>query len=185
MLFALAYFAYFNNISILIAEHGIGDSAVAGMTTALSSLIGIVAGLVMPWIHRGLRRFTLPCMILCILLGMFLEVWAYSVILVHLASALIGFSYSVVMPFMVASLTRAVPELNHTVTSALFLVANSVGASVSAVALNAVAGWLGLESAEGQVWSGICLLIILGVGCSIYLWRTAENRQPSKAEKGE
>ena len=161
MVFALAYFAYFTNTSLLMAARGAGDSATTGVTTALSSIVGIGAGLLMPWLHRRLRTKLLPVMVLCMLLGVVVELRAYEAILFHGASFLIGFAYSVVMPYMVADVTHAAPGLNHTVTSSLFLAATSIGASASAVVLEGGAALLGLEGPEGQLCLGLMLLIVL------------------------
>ena len=70
IVFALVYFSYFNNASLLIAEKGLGNTSDAGFTTALSSLIGIAAGLLMPKIHDCLKRCMVPAMTGVMALGM-------------------------------------------------------------------------------------------------------------------
>lgn len=169
MAFAIVYFAYFNNASLLMAAKGIGDSASAGITTALSSLIGIAAGLLMPKLHEWLKSAMVPAMTGSMMVGMIAMVYADSILLVHVASFLIGFAYSVVMPYVVANLTRSSPGLNHTVTSSLFVAANGIGASVSAVVLEWLSYTFGMEGAQGQVCIGIGMAFLLTVGVLIYL----------------
>lgn len=168
ILFALVYFAYFNNASLLMASKGIGDSSSAGITTALSSLIGIAAGLLMPKLHDLLKYAMIPSMTGAMMAGMFAMVHAESVWLIHVASFLIGFAYSVVMPYVVANLTQVSPGLNHTVTSSLFVAANGIGAAVSAVALEGLASLCGMEGPEGQVYIGVVLAFLLTVGVIVY-----------------
>lgn len=169
IVFAIVYFAYFNNASLLMAEKGIGDSYSAGLTTALSSLIGIAAGLLMPRLHDLLKDSMVPAMTGAMMLGMLAMVDADSVLLIHVASFLIGFAYSVVMPYVVADLTRSSPGLNHTVTSSLFVAANGIGASVSAVALEGLAFVFGMKGPAGQICIGIALAFVLTVGVAVYI----------------
>lgn len=177
ILFAIVYFAYFNNTSLLIAARGIGDSGSAGLTTALSSVIGIVAGLVMPKLHEYLGKYMVPVMTGFMMLGMIAELKAESLLLIHFASFLIGFAYSVVMPYVVANLTRKSPGLNHTVTSSLFVASNAIGASISAVALEWISSVLKLEGPSGQITIGIILALLLTVGVLIY-----NSRNQAEAE---
>lgn len=181
LVFAIVYFAYFNNASMLMAAKGIGDSSSAGLTTALSSLIGIAAGLLMPKLHQLMKSAMVPAMTGSMMLGMIAMVYADSILLVHVASFLIGFAYSVVMPFVVSDLTRAFPDMNHTVTSSLFVAANGIGASISAVVLEAVSGTFGMEGAAGQACVGIGLAAILTAGTVIYILIKRKHR-PKIAE---
>ena len=169
IVFALVYFSYFNNASLLIAEKGLGNTSDAGFTTALSSLIGIAAGLLMPKIHDCLKRCMVPAMTGVMALGMLAMVCAKSLLLIHIASFLIGFAYSVIMPYVVANLTRSSPGLNHTVTSSLFVAANGIGASVSAIVLNGISGLLGMTGSVGQVQIGVCFATILCICTILYV----------------
>ncbi|MCD7736702.1 MAG: MFS transporter [Lachnospiraceae bacterium] len=162
--FSIVYFTYFNNTSLLMSARGIGDTAAAGMTTAFSCIIGIIAGLMMPKLHSWLKGMMIPAMTLCMALGMMAELKAESLVLINLSSFLIGFAFSVVMPFMVADITRSEPDMNHTVTSSLFVTANAIGASVSAVLLEWVSNLLGMEGPVGQVSIGVALGFVLTGG---------------------
>lgn len=164
----IAYFAYFNNTSLLLDAKGLGGTSAAGFTTALSSIIGIVSGLIMPGLSKKLKKLMLPCMTLAMAVGLMSELMAASLLMVHIGSFCIGFSYSVIMPYIVASLTREYPALNHTVTSALFVASGAIGASISSYVLEFLSEFFGLEGAAGQVGIGAGMAVILTVCVAVY-----------------
>jgi MFS family permease len=168
LILGITYFAYFNNTSMLMEVKGIGGTEAAGLTTALSSIIGIISGLLMPALNKKLKKCLLPMMTLAMMAGLAAELWANSMLLINIGSACIGFAYSVIMPYTVASLTREYPDLNHTVTSALFVAAGAIGASVSSYALAFLSKLFGMEGAVGQITIGVGMALVLTVFVIVY-----------------
>lgn len=107
-------------------------------------------------------------MTLAMMAGLAAELWANSMLLINIGSACIGFAYSVIMPYTVASLTREYPDLNHTVTSALFVAAGAIGASVSSYALAFLSKLFGMEGAVGQITIGVGMALVLTVFVIVY-----------------
>ena len=121
----------------------------------------------MPKLHDWLKQTMVPVMTAAMALGMLAMLCAKSLLLIHMASFFIGFAYSVIMPYVVANLTRSSPGLNHTVTSSLFVAANGIGASVSAVALDRLSSLFGLTGSSGQIQVGVGFAAILCI-CTVF-----------------
>ncbi len=147
--FQLIYCAFPNNVSLILAETGAGDSTMAGMVTAAGTFAGIICGVTLNILLKKIQRFSLAFGLVLMAIGMFVMGAATSLPAIIAAAALVGFSLSIGFaqcPFVIAIGTNpaAIPT-----AMGLFSAGASVGGFVSPTLLNALSGAFMGGSAQG------------------------------------
>lgn len=153
------YSAFANNASILIINGGLGDSGAVGIVNSVSTIGGMVAGVVLGKIleNRTIQRMSLALGLIIMGAGMVAMAVATNVAVMCVAAFCIGFALSIGFaqcPFVI-SLSVA-PALIPTAIS-MYSIGSSLGGTISPTLINGIAG--SLLSGSGAD----CCLVAAGI----------------------
>lgn len=153
------YSAFANNASILIINGGLGDSGAVGIVNSVSTIGGMVAGVILGKIleNRTIQRMSLALGLILMGAGMVTMAFAPSVAVMCVAAFFIGFALSIGFaqcPFVI-SLSVA-PMLIPTAIS-MYSIGSSLGGTISPTLINGIAG--SLLSGSGAD----CCLVAAGI----------------------
>lgn len=136
------YSAFANNASLLIINGGLGDSSAVGIVNSVSTIGGMVAGVVLGKIlqNRSVQRISLSLGLIIMGAGLLVMAFANSIVVMCVAAFCIGFALSIGFaqcPFVI-SLSVA-PALIPTAIS-MYSIGSSLGGTISPTLINGVAG---------------------------------------------
>ncbi len=173
------YSAFANNASILIINGGLGDSSAVGIVNSVSTIGGMVAGVILGKIleNRSIQRISLALGLIVMGAGMVTMAFAPSVVVMCVAAFLIGFALSVGFaqcPFVI-SLSVA-PMLIPTAIS-MYSIGSSLGGTISPTLINGIAG--SLLSGSGAdcclVAAGLAFIVAAALLVSGFQGRIIDN----------
>ena len=143
-IFAVCYFAYSTNISLLLDERGITSTTVSGVFTAIFMLGGCVIGLNFGRIMGLVRRKT-PALAFALLVVTYLLIYAVELWPVTLIAAFVaGGSLSLLFPYLLMTAMKGVdPRVSVISTSVIVAVCPNLGSFVSPVVISGITGSFG------------------------------------------
>lgn len=153
------------NLSMYVANSGLGDSGTVGILTSVNSLLGFGIGLVFGKILEKGKQLTLPTGLLIIGTGFFTVAFATNSAVLLLGSALFGIGSSLLSPALHARLYRAVPQEYLVAGVAMLGIGSNVSQFISPFLINPLAGALTSHHVEATRFllagSGVFLIAIL------------------------
>ena len=173
-LFAVLYFAFSTNISLLLVERGVTDTAMSGTATAVFMLGGCLFGFVFTRL-LGLCKGRTACLAFVLLAASYLVICCCDGMLPLLAAAFVGGgSLSVIFPFFLVSIAGQVdPSSSVTASSLIISVAPNLGSFVSPMILTNLAGlWSSTVSAR------FLLAALLALAMAAALFALSLKKQP-------
>ena len=123
--FLMLYSAIPANISMLVAEKGVGDASASGILTTLFSLAGMLIGLVFGLIMKALKRLTSTVGVIMLVIGVLILGFASSFPLMIVGCMIAGTSMSMVMPVCMGAASK-LPGY-EILNSAIIMGSTSVG----------------------------------------------------------
>lgn len=105
----VAYNAYMSNLSITIAEKGIGDTAIAGLVNAIGTVGGVLAGFGFAFIRKITKPNTLAFGYFSTALALLVTYFSTNVIMLCIGAILSGIGMVAVMassPFLLSMLSK-------------------------------------------------------------------------------
>ena len=181
------YSAFANNASILIINGGLGDSGSVGIVNSVSTIGGMVAGVVLGKIlqNRSVQRVSLALGLILMGAGMVAMALTTSLTVMCVAAFCIGFALSVGFaqcPFLI-SLSVA-PVLIPTAIS-MYSIGSSLGGTISPTLINGVAG--ALLSGSGAdcclVAAGLAFIVAAVLLVSGFQGRIIDSALPQGSEQ--
>ena len=135
-LFAVLYFAFSTNISLLLVERGVTDTAMSGIATAIFMLGGCLFGFVFTRL-LGLCKGWTACLAFVLLAASYLVIYCFDGIVPLLAAAFVGGgSLSVIFPFFLVTIAGQVdPTVSVMASSLILSVGPNLGSFVSPMIL--------------------------------------------------
>lgn len=147
------------NISLYMAETGLGSTQTAGIATSLNTFAGLIAGCLLTRVMNRLKQYTVPAAFLLAAIGLFLSWQGGSLIIVLAGGILIGFGFSTYTPAGSCLVSEHVDESGRSMSLALFSASSNLGAALSPVIVNTVSGWCGPTVRIKFFVSAVTLLI--------------------------
>lgn len=166
MMSALGFLFYalqntFNtNISLYMAETGLGTAQSAGLATSLNTFAGLVAGCLLAQIMKRLKQRTVPTAFLLAAIGLLLTWQGGNLIAVLAGGILIGFGFSTYTPAGSCLVSERVNGAERSICLALLSASNNLGAALSPVMVNTLSGWFGPSVRIKFLTAAVALLIV-------------------------
>lgn len=143
-LFAIIYFAFTTNISLLLVEKGQTSATVAGIATAVFMLGGCIFGFVFPRLLKRCKDLTPSAAFVLLALSYLLIYLTDGLVPLMIGAFVGGGSLSIIFPYFVVSVGGKVdPSLSVLSTSLILSVAPNFGSFVSPVIVNFITSLVG------------------------------------------
>lgn len=144
------YTVYPTNVSILIADKGLGGTEIAGLISGIGTVGGLIAGFTMKWSKRALKTKVLPLGFTFTAISFFAILYSDNVVVLAVASMLTtvgtAFIFST-LPFMISILSH---PSQISVGMGAMNTMNSLGKLVCPIVL----GWFSVQAGEQQFLVG-------------------------------
>lgn len=160
------FVATFNtNIAMYIDRKGIGDASTAGTVASIMQVIGIVGGLILGFVVKTFKRFTIGASILVMAAGTALVGLTTSFPTICVGAVLVGIGFAIRNPGAVTFGANMVPAAQASLAIAIISATYNVGNFISAYVVNPLANMLGEDIANRFIVSAAALAVIGVVAC--------------------
>lgn len=167
LLYGIFFFTFQTNIALLIEKRALGGAEAAGAVLSIQSALGIISGMLGGKILERLKSQALPVVFLVSAAGLFVIYGSHGMFLIYLASACMGFVFSLRMPAGYLKATSSVSATCATMAITIYCSSGQIGQFLSPLCINGISNLLSLSLDQKFLLSGIALVII-GL-CSV-LW---------------
>lgn len=161
-LFAIIYFAFSTNVSLLLEERSLASSSLSGLATAAFMLGGCAFGFLFnPVMKRLKKRTAIGAFVL--LAASYLVIYFFDGLFPLLLGAFVGGgSLSLIFPFFLVRLGgRVDPSVTVLSTSLILSVGPNLGSFLSPVVLTGLAGLTGADSVAFRFLAAALLALLL------------------------
>lgn len=160
------FVATFNtNIAMYIDRKGIGDASTAGTVASIMQVIGIIGGLMLGFVVKTFKRFTIGASILVMAAGTAIVGMTTSFPMICIGAVLVGIGFAIRNPGAVTFGANMVPAAQASLAIAIISATYNVGNFISAYVVNPVAGLMGDDIANRFTVSAAALAVIGIVAC--------------------
>ena len=160
------FVATFNtNIAMYIDRKGIGDASTAGTVASIMQVIGIVGGLILGFVVKTFKRFTIGASILVMAAGTALVGLTTSFPTICVGAVLVGIGCAIRKPGAVTFGANMVPAAQASLAIAIISATYNVGNFISSYVVNPLANMLGEDIANRFIVSAAALAVIGIVAC--------------------
>ncbi len=163
-LFAIIYFAFTTNISLLLVEKGQISTTIAGLATAIFMLGGCIFGFIFLHVLKLCKNLTVSAAFILLALS-YLLIYVTDGLLPLMIGAFVGGgSLSLIFPYFVVSVGGKVdPSISVLSSSLILSVAPNLGSFVSPVIVNFITGLVGGTSVNAKFLVCAAIAILLAV----------------------
>jgi MFS family permease len=141
----LAIMGYITNVAFVMAADNVGSAKTIGTIITISSVGGIVVGLLLGWLTKTLKDFALVFALFLLALGFLLLNYVHSAVMFTLAAAIWGMGFGTFNPIVALKIIGSVPRASATLGLALMNCAMGIGQFISPMVYSAINGILGLK----------------------------------------
>lgn len=160
------FVATFNtNIAMYIDRKGIGDASTAGTVASIMQVVGIIGGLILGFVVKTFKRFTIGASILVMAAGTALVGLTTSFQMICVGAVLVGIGFAIRNPGAVTFGANMVPAAQASLAIAIISATYNVGNFISAYIVNPLANMLGEDIANRFIISAAALAVIGIVAC--------------------
>lgn len=160
------FVATFNtNIAMYIDRKGIGDASTAGTVASIMQVIGIIGGLMLGFVVKTFKWFTIGASILVMAAGTAIVGMTTSFPMICIGAVLVGIGFAIRNPGAVTFGANMVPAAQASLAIAIISATYNVGNFISAYMVNPVAGLMGDDIANRFTVSAAALAVIGIVAC--------------------
>lgn len=160
------FVATFNtNIAMYIDRKGIGDASTAGTVASIMQVVGIIGGLILGFVVKTFKRFTIGASILVMAAGTALVGLTTSFPMICVGAVLVGIGFAIRNPGAVTFGANMVPAAQASLAIAIISATYNVGNFISAYIVNPLANMLGEDIANRFIVSAAALAVIGIAAC--------------------
>ncbi len=160
------FVATFNtNIAMYIDRKGIGDASTAGTVASIMQVVGIIGGLILGFVVKTFKRFTIGASILVMAVGTALVGMTTSFSMICVGAVLVGIGFAIRNPGAVTFGANMVPAEQASLAIAIISATYNVGNFISAYIVNPLANMMGEDIANRFIVSAVALAIIGIIAC--------------------
>lgn len=165
LLLGLFYFTFYTNIAMSITSKGLGDASAIGIATAFNNVTTILIGLILGYILRLFKKFTMALALIIIGAGYFVLAGAPTLSVISLGGIIFGIGAGIQMPSAVYYVTESVSKESSSLAIAISMALVSVGVSISPVVVNSVTTALGgkIDGTTGLYVAAAAYMIMFAV----------------------
>lgn len=160
--FTMGIYPMLMNMSTVIAERGIGTTATAGVVLALSTIGGILAGIVFGKIYKAIGRFVMPVGYLLATIGLIMVVLANDFAFLSAGVFLVGFAMSTLIPANMMLIAMTVKPTQMALGISLFMASMNLFGFFSTYWIGAIAMITG-DAVTTPIAAGAAIAAILAV----------------------
>ena len=175
-IFAVVYFAFTTNISLLLVEKGQTSTTVAGIATAVFMLGGCMFGFIFPRLLNRCKDLTPSAAFVLLVLSYLLIYVTDGLVPLMIGAFVGGGSLSIIFPYFVVSVGGKVDASISVLSTSLILsVAPNFGSFVSPVIVNFITGFVGGTTVNARFL--VCAVTAVLLAVIIPLVRKLTSKQ--------
>lgn len=159
--FLLVYSVFPNNISLYITMNNIGDSSTAGTASSISTIGGLIAGLIFGKILRLSGKYTFALAFFIAGVGLIIVVSSVSPIVIMAGSFFVGFSLSIFMAQAPFILSMLVNSATFPMAIAIFSSIISIATFVAPVVISSMVDIIGVRTPKTAMICGIAIAMVM------------------------
>jgi MFS family permease len=144
-LYNLTMMCFITNAAFVMTAAKVGNAKTIGFIMTLSSVGGIAVGLLLGWLARILKNFTLAFALFLLAFGFVLSSFANTVVMFTIASAIWGMGFGTFNPTVALKIIGSVPKAAATPALALLNCAMGVGQFISPMVYSNFNRVIGIE----------------------------------------
>lgn len=146
MFFSIPYNAGPNNISLLLAERGLGTSQTAGIMSGLFLFGGILSGIYFGWLDKKVGKLTIPIGFAFISLGLFGLGIAKTIPVIMMFCVIGGMSLPLVLPQSSLGVVSGKKKSQYAMATAFLMALGNLGVFIAPVNTSLAAAVTGNNS---------------------------------------
>ena len=153
----------YNKLAVYVDTYQLGGSDAAGLALMFNTGSSIVIGLLINYIKRAFKDFTIPFAFLLMAVGAILFIFTRSFALVCVAAFLIGSGSAIIMatcPFMLSNVTE---RKHYPFVMGLFSAITSLGFTSSTWFFKMASQAFGLDPLIGTFWGMLIISVVAAV----------------------
>lgn len=163
-LITIAFYAVPTNIAIFMKKEQIGTPVSAGLSIAIFTFGGFVAGILLSAITKNLKQFTITIGIGLMCLGYSLLSYSYSIYLIGMSVTLVGFSFGIIYPVIFLNTSKVSNKSSTSVALSIVSSAMFLGQFLSPIVLQCFSTILNNNTTRFNFkFLAMCLIITLVV----------------------
>lgn len=127
------------NIAMHLSGNLLGNTTVSGLLTGIFSGAQIVIGLILGYVTKLAKKYTLPVSMLCFSVGaIILMLFSENSVMLAIGAVFCGFSQGIFVPQAMVEVSNSVSSASATMASAVFTGGACMGQLISPVILNTI-----------------------------------------------
>lgn len=160
--FAVSYFAFSTNISMLLAEEGISSTSVAGVAAGCFMLGGFACGFAFKKLCAVFRDYTVIFAYMLVAASYASIFLFHGIVPLLIAAFFGGGSLSVIFPYLLVTTgDRMDPPVSVISTSLIICIGPNLGSFISPVIITNVSSALGFSTVAGRFMTAALLALLV------------------------
>jgi MFS family permease len=169
--YVLAYFLYnitmmcfITNAAFVMTDARVGTAKTIGLIMTISNVGGIAVGLLLGWLTKTLKNFTLVFALFLLALGFVLLNFVHTAVMFTIAATIWGMGFGTFNPTVALKIIGSVPRVTATLALAFMNCAMGVGQFISPIAYSNINKILGLEGSRASwIVAAVCFTAAFAV----------------------
>jgi len=156
-LYNLTMMCFITNAAFVMAAEKVGSAKTIGTIITISSIGGIAVGLLLGWLTKILKNFTLVFALFLLALGFILLNFVHTAVMFTIASAFWGMGFGTFNPTVALKIIGSVPKSAATLGLALMNCAMGIGQFISPIVYSNINRVIGLEGPRASwIIAAVC-----------------------------
>ena len=156
-LYNVIWMCFVTNAAFVMSVSKVGNANTIGLIMTISGFGGIVAGILLGWVTKVFKNFTLVLAVGFHALGFIMLLYVNSAIMFTLACAVFYFGFGIFNPAMSLKIIGSVPKSAITLALAILTCAMGVGQFISPMVYSFINNNLGVEGPRASwVVAAVC-----------------------------
>jgi len=185
--FAIMIFANFfvvnTDLALFMQHEELGDAKDCGFALSVMRIPAIFAGIVLGWLMKRMKDWTVTFATLCMAAGYFIIAYSYSYSALMAGCLVIGVGGGISIPPLFTFVPRIVPPRQRTLGIAIVTLVAQLGQFVSPLYINMFV--TGTDSSELRMRFIVAAITTIIIGFAVVAFATTISKKPITEEDGE
>jgi MFS family permease len=177
-LYNVTMMCFITNAAFVMAASNVGSAKTIGFIMTVSSVGGITAGILLGWVTKTLKNYTLVYALWFLAVGFIMLNFVNTALMFIIASAIWGMGFGTFNPAIALKIIGSVPKTAATLALAILTCAMGIGQFISPMVYSVINKRIGLE---GPRASWVVAAVCFAAAFIIALLKTALRPQKSAA----
>jgi len=182
-LYNVTMMCFITNAAFVMSAANLGDAKTIGLIMTISNVGGIAAGLLLGWVTKSMKNFTLVLALAFLALGFVMLNFVSSAVMFTIASAIWGFGFGTFNPTIALKIIGSVPKSSATRALAILACAMGIGQFISPRVYMYANGLLGLEGPRAS-WVVAAVCFVAAFFISLFKVSLSPKPQPVSEATG-